>query len=195
MLTTDMDLITRAQGGECDAMEELLEKGEGLLRSIMHRMDNLPIDCEKEDVLQIARISFVEAVLCYQPGGATLAQWVCYVVRKKMFSEIRRANFPKQTILSHAEPLDDLFEPLDELDPMLYIVGESAVHDVLRRLVQKLSETERNVLRELLHEGYWRGRYKVIGQHLGMAEKSVDNTQKRICRKARDTGITPEGIG
>ncbi|MDD3164542.1 MAG: sigma-70 family RNA polymerase sigma factor [Oscillospiraceae bacterium] len=78
-------LISRAQNGDRDASEQLIQENSGLIWSIVKRFSGRSI--EPDDLYQLGCLGFLKAVLGYDPAFGT--QFSTYAV-PKIAGEIRR---------------------------------------------------------------------------------------------------------
>lgn len=177
-------LIGRAQQGDEDAAETLLQWYRPLVQQVAHRY-YLP-DGDSEDVLQIGMIGLWQAIVRYNPErSASFASFARLCIQRQILSAIRRATrmvcipFPP----CPDPDTEDYWANLMESAPSALdlLIEREQVQELEQRLSNRLSTLEAQVL-ELWSQ---RRTYREIAAVLGCSRKAVDNALTRIKRKVR----------
>ena len=135
---------------------------------------------DHEDLVQEGMIGLLDAIRSYDPElGTPFDAYAALCVRRRMYSAIRAASARKHAPLNDAVPLEDqtVFQPGD---PETAVISRERHRELMERLNDCLSSTERTVLEHYL-EGL---SYLEISRRVGKPIKSVDNAVQRIRRKA-----------
>lgn len=198
----DQEVVEMAQQGDESAVEYLLYKYRGLVRTKVRSY--FLLGAEKEDLLQIGMIGLWQAVVDYRPDkDISFLSFARICIERHVITAIKTATRQKQTPLNTSVsleyPSDDsesewnLAEILvsdDTVDPedlVLRREDNRRLRDMLRRL---LSDFEWQVL-----AGYQVGKsYREIACELQCKTKSVDNALARIKRKISGTHYSWPGV-
>ena len=162
MATSDEELVSLSQQGDEQAVEELLSRYRGMVRSMAAGFTASPE--EREDLLQEGMIGLWKAVQVFrQSQGSKYRALARVCVRRQMISALRKAR------ASVEMPAGRQNSP--------------AAWGLQERLLSALSSLERQVF-----ERYLAGEsYAVIAADLRISPKTVDNALQRARKKARRT--------
>ena len=175
-----LSLITKAQGGDQEAFEALLDRYAPLIDSMVHsvNMDNFSLQ-DREDLRQEALVAFFRALTHYDTAQSEV-QFGLYAklcIRNALYSHLRRWKDQRNTVLLADEAsLEDV-----DCDPASRMVEEEKYLELSRVIHEALSQYE-NTIWWL----YLSGRTAVeIATALKKDEKSVQNAIYRIRKKLR----------
>lgn len=159
---TTMD---RAKAGNADAVQEILDKTEGLVRWWLHRL------CWRghwEDGLQEGRLGIIEAIRRFDPdNGAKFATYAGFRIRL----EVGRAmqNAPR--------PVEEIFEVAGEADE----VPQAAQDAEVRRAIEGLDPEDADLLRWRFYDNESLGEIgKRLGCHKFSASKRIDKALAKV---------------
>ena len=148
-------LVKRIQSGDMEAQNELLERNEGLIRTVAGKLLAKAEDCclskeDKEDLLQEGRLALLTAAFGYdETQGTAFNTYGWQIVRNKMADYMRKAiTRPKRSIpLDTTIPTDTVTIEYRPLDPYrstpLQVVLAEELHESLERAVNDLSERQK----------------------------------------------------
>ncbi len=188
---SDQGMVLAAQQGDMQAMEYLLYKYRGLVKTKVRSY--FLMGAEKDDLIQIGMIGLWQSIIDYSPNSdVSFLSFARLCIERHIITAIKTATRRKQSPLNNAVSLENCFEEADgdfcltdillsdvELDPeelLLRRENEKRLKDVLKSL---LSKFEWEVLKL-----YYSGKtYREIAIDLGCNTKSVDNALGRIKRK------------
>ena len=175
-----ISLILKAQGGDQDAFEELLDRYTPLIDSMVSHVgaDGFSLQ-DREDLRQEALVAFFRALTHYDTEQ-TAVQFGLYAklcIKNAIYSHLRRWKGHPSTL-----PLEDEGLPREEeSDPARRMVEEEKYLELSRVIRETLSEYENKI--------WWlylSGRTAVeIAETLKKDEKSVQNAIYRIRKKLR----------
>lgn len=191
-------LVKRAQGGDRNAVEEVLEHFEGAIKKLARKGDWFIPGAESEDVEQEARIGLYNAIEQYDPTKGSLdfsafAMKVCVkrAIITALSKENRRRMQPLNSGVSLSTPVmtsdGDSRQTLEDFIPddnfnLEQIFAEKDEESMLHvNLCERLTSLERNVY--LLYR--CGDTYREIGRKLKQTQKAVDNALTRV-RKKKD---------
>lgn len=178
----DLTRILRARDGDAAAIESLLVDYKPLVGAIARPY--YLVGADTEDLVQDGMIGLHRAVRTYDPQSGTSFRTYAYAcVRNCILDSIKRNSGNKHRPLNDSVPLDtfDLFAPSDENSPEAVLLHSEAMQQLRMRLSEKLSDTEKHLLRAYLSG--WS--YARIAKNLGISIKRVDNSLQALKRKLR----------
>ena len=174
---SDLELISRSEQSQ-DAMHELISRYTRLVRVCARPL--FLVGGDHEDLVQEGMIGLLDAIRSYIPDlGTPFDAYAALCVRRRMYSAIRAASARKHAPLNDALPLEELTVSRAD-DPEAAVISQEWHRELMERLNDCLSSTERTVLEHYL-EG---ASYLEISRRVGKPTKSVDNAVQRIRRKA-----------
>ncbi len=185
----DLELLARVRAGDCNAMEQLVEKYTPLVRYIVRNY--YAKFFEFEDLMQEGMIGLINAVNEYDHTRYNIKfssfAYICII--RKIYNVIKRINGNKHRALNDAISLFSYIN-LDETRMVMDIIEnddrkanpEEAIESrfiderIDQLLRDHLSILEYTVIRKLL-EGY---SYNEIQEEYGIAPKVIDNARTRV---------------
>lgn len=186
---SDRCLFRRIRQGDDDAMEKLLEKYRGLVRTEARKF--FLAGGDEEDLIQEGMIGLFKAIQSYREEEDTaFSTFAVLCVRRQIYTTVTASNRKKHSPLNHyisifgetgdreTENLNSaLGDPVE--NPEELMLQKEAIQDYYREMDQKLSRFEKQVM-----EQYLKGEdYTEIAGKLGKTNKSIDNAIQRIRRK------------
>ncbi len=164
-------LISKAQGGDRDAMDEILHHYSPFVKDIIRYYSMFLNRDDREDLYIEGLIGLQRAVMSYKKSKAKRFEDFSYVsVKNAIFDYLRRRKRLIKSSLSFYRGTEDFKEEL--------ILFKEDVAD----FKEKLSPLEQSVL-ELYMQGY---KISDIAEKLGKKYKSIDNALQRIKRRLRE---------
>ncbi|HEX9891894.1 MAG TPA: sigma-70 family RNA polymerase sigma factor [Actinomycetota bacterium] len=179
----DAELVARVRDGHDAALRDLLDRYKALVRARVHRFF-LP-GAEKDDLLQEGMIGLYQAIMAFEPCGASFRTFAVLCIDRRLFNAVTHANRRKFQMLNGAlsiedQALDAWWTASEEWDPAEVVVG-SDERARIEDAFACLTGYEARVL-SLFLEGRT---YREIGAELGRPAKSVDNALWRVRGKLR----------
>ena len=186
---SDRCLLRRIRQGDDDAMEKLLEKYRGLVRTEARKF--FLAGGDEEDLIQEGMIGLFKAIQSYREEEDTaFSTFAVLCVRRQIYTTVTASNRKKHSPLNHyisifgetgdreTENLNSaLGDPVE--NPEELMLQKEAIQDYYREMDQKLSRFEKQVM-----EQYLKGEdHTEIAGKLGKTNKSIDNAIQRIRRK------------
>lgn len=187
----DQAVAKLAQAGEIPAVEHLLYKYRGLVRT--KTRSYFLMGAEKDDLLQIGMIGLWQAVMDYSPEQEiSFLSFARICIERHVITAIKTATRHKQSLLNNAVSLEYCTEESDtdfnlaeilisdtELDPEEMLLKREDRRSLQEALKSLLSPFEWQVLKRY-HTGKT---YREIARELECNTKSIDNALGRIKRK------------
>jgi len=198
----DHKIVEKAQSGDDAAIEYLLYKYRGLVRTKVRSY--FLLGAEKEDLLQVGMIGLWQAIVDYRNDkDISFISFARICIERHIITAIKTATRQKQSPLNSSVsleyPSDDsdsewnLAEILvsdDMIDPEELVLRREDNRQLCDMLKRLLSDFEWRVL-----AGYQVGKsYREIATELQCKTKSVDNALTRIKRKISETPYIWSGI-
>ncbi|SMB91260.1 RNA polymerase, sigma 30 subunit, SigH [Desulfonispora thiosulfatigenes DSM 11270] len=201
---SEEELIYLAKSNNKNAEEILIEKYMKILYWISQNYYAKGAD--KDDILQIALISFHKSISCYKniENSLSFKNFAALCVRRELISFLKHTNSLKNEFLNNAIPVYSsapTFKENDENQCSSYFVNtmlkdsspnpeEMLIDNELQEYIKeeidnKLSELEKKVL-ILKLKGY---SYKEISILIDRNEKAIDNSIQRIRKKLKNLWI------
>lgn len=184
--TDDEELALRFQGGDEDALSELLRRHRGMAVS-KARSWFLP-GGDAEDVIQEATIGIFKAARDFSADhNVAFGAFAELCVKRQIITAIKAAGRHKHMALNGAIPLaghgddetDSIILRCADPDPAEQVAARDAASRLRGSILGVLTVLEA----EVLHL-YAQGRsYSEIGESVGRHSKAVDNAVQRIRRK------------
>ena len=190
---TDEELVLFVKSGTPGAMEELLRRHSGLVRSCARRY--FLMGGEAEDLIQEGMIGLFKAVRDYDIGrDASFFTFADLCISRQMYTAIKSSNTKKNQPLNnyvsfdsvvHAEgaegPAEDMLgvEAEKICNPEQMVIDKESASVLEYTLVGRLSKMEREVLKFYLQDY----NYQQIAVALSKEPKAVDNALQRIKKK------------
>lgn len=188
---TDEEVILLLRDGNQEATEYLFKKYAPLVKRSIRTL--YLIGADTEDLSQEGMIGLFKAIQNYQnDNSASFYTFAKLCIDRQIYSAIKASNRKKHSPLnsyisfySHVgeeeSKLIDNLEAGENFNPEHIILDKENMSDLEKRLMERLSSLEKNVL-HLYLEGK---SYADIGNTLGKPAKSIDNAVQRIREKAK----------
>lgn len=172
---TDLDLVSRAAGGDHAAFATLAKKYEGLINAVLFSV-NVPEE-DRNDLFQEGLIGLYKAVLFYDPALSSFSTFAGVCIRSGISDGLRR--YQKEHSMPSLEiPTEEIPAGIAER-PEEVLMGKETFAYLLEQAKSNLSPLERKVFG--LHlQGKKAGE---IARILGREQKSVENTLFRARKK------------
>lgn len=170
-------LIKRVKDGDSVAFSALCERYSPLTVSASRSCASAS-GLDEEDCAQEAVIALYFAATTFVPGGVTFGLYAKICVRNRLYDLLRREKC-SPSVTANEESLADI--PADEGDPETAALAAEHAHSLISRLEEAMSERERSVFRLYILGST----YREMASRLGVTEKSVDNTLRRVKAKCR----------
>jgi len=196
---SDEELALRFQGGDEEALSELLRRHRGMACS-KARSWFLP-GGDADDVIQEATIGIFKAARDYSPHhNVAFGAFAELCVKRQIITAVKAAGRHKHMALNGSTPLggygdDDADSPaLRCVDPDP--ADQVASQDAFSRLRGSIQGVLTALEAEVLHLYAQGSSYAEIGDQLGRHSKAVDNAVQRIRRKlgAHLTLVTADAV-
>lgn len=187
----DAELVQKAQHGDFEAMEVLMERYKNFVRGKARTY--FLIGADREDIIQEGMIGLFKAVRDFEPGKqAQFRSFAELCVKRQIITAIKSAtrqkHIPLNSYISLSRPvyeddsektLLDLLSTEYILDPEQILINQEALGITEKRIYMTLSEFEKSVLTY-----YINGKsYQEIAVLLEKEPKSIDNAIQRVKRK------------
>ncbi|MBQ2966900.1 MAG: RNA polymerase sporulation sigma factor SigH [Clostridia bacterium] len=187
----DVELVQKAQHGDFEAMEVLMERYKNFVRGKARTY--FLIGADREDIIQEGMIGLFKAVRDFDAEKqAHFRSFAELCVKRQIITAIKTAtrqkHIPLNTYVSLSRPvyeddsektLLDLLSTEYILDPEQILINQEALGITEKRIYMTLSEFEKSVLTY-----YINGKsYQEIAVLLEKEPKSIDNAIQRVKRK------------
>lgn len=186
---SDEELIEKLRQGEDDITDYILEKYKPLVRKKTNAM--YLIGGETEDLIQEGMIGLFKAIRDYKPDkDASFYHFAELCINRQLYSALEASNRKKHQPLNSYISLSEQEHPdavaaellVDkESGPEQMVIEQEVWEEYKKRLAQKLSRMENQVLRYYLDGNH----YIQIAEMMGKSPKSIDNALQRIRQKIR----------
>ena len=157
---SDRCLLRRIRQGDDDAMEKLLEKYRGLVRTEARKF--FLAGGDEEDLIQEGMIGLFKAIQSYREEEDTaFSTFAVLCVRRQIYTTVTASNRKKHSPLNHyisifgetgdreTENLNSaLGDPVE--NPEELMLQKEAIQDYYREMDQKLSRFEKQVMEQYL---------------------------------------------
>ncbi len=174
---SDSELISKIRNNEQDAFEALFYRYLPLLKSIVSK--NITQECDFDDFLQDATISFYYAVQMFDFHSASFSTFLSVCVDRSLKSTIRKAYAQKRIPKELVVPIEDSPIAVNVKSAEEEFFGKRVSHETTSALESKLSALEFKVLRSFLNTQS----YELTANELDLSKKTVDNAMLRIRKK------------
>ena len=186
---SDEELIEKLRQGEDDITDYILEKYKPLVRKKTNAM--YLIGGETEDLIQEGMIGLFKAIRDYKPDkDASFYHFAELCINRQLYSALEASNRKKHQPLNSYISLSEQEHPdavaaellVDkESGPEQTVIEQAVWEEYKKRLAQKLSRMENQVLQYYLEGNH----YIQIAEMMGKSPKSIDNALQRIRQKIR----------
>ena len=186
---SDEELIEKLRQGEDDITDYILEKYKPLVRKKTNAM--YLIGGETEDLIQEGMIGLFKAIRDYKPDkDASFYHFAELCINRQLYSALEASNRKKHQPLNSYISLSEQEHPdavaaellVDkESGPEQTVIEQEVWEEYKKRLAQKLSRMENQVLQYYLDGNH----YIQSAEMMGKSPKSIDNALQRIRQKIR----------
>lgn len=191
------EVVCIAKHGDDEAMEYVMAKYKGLVRSLSRTL--FLLDGDEDDLIQEGMIGLYKAVVSYDESrGAAFETFAGHCINRQMYSAVkksnRKKNGPLNSYISIDSAGDDTNEPgvgngalLDRVSADLHqnpediVIDKEEAGNIEERLFGVLSDMEQEVL-SLFLQGMT---YQEIAKQMQKQPKAIDNALQRIKTKLR----------
>ncbi len=190
---SDEELIAKAQSGDEQAEEHILNKYKPMVNSVARSF--FLVGAELDDLIQEGMIGLYRACQKFSADNASFKTFAYICVRRQIQSAIKSANRQKNKMLNNYVSLDNqggfklnentsgedaiLILPSNTLSPDNQIIEKENLLEMVESIKKALSSLELRVLTLYLKGNS----YQAIANMLGKNSKSVDNCLHRIKNK------------
>ncbi len=181
---SDEDFVALAQGGDTNALTELVRR---YLPAIRLKASSFTTDpADRDDLIQEGLIGLLSAVNAYNKEKGASFKTYCYVcVQNKLLTELEKHSSGKQQAMQNYLPLDEvtIYDIHDDSeDPFSIVVAREYREQLMAKAKTLLSGLEQETF--LL---YLSGlSYEEMAAQLNLSTKAVDNALQRVRRKLRE---------
>jgi len=187
----DEETVIRAQAGDGEALESLLNKYKNFVRS--KARSYFLIGADHEDIVQEGMIGLYKAIRDFKPDKlSSFRAFAELCITRQIITAIKTAtrqkHIPLNSYVSLNKPLYDEESDRTLLDviieskasnPEELIISQEDLSAIRDKIDEVLSSLEQEVL-----AAYLDGKsYQEIAQNLGRHVKSIDNALQRVKRK------------
>ena len=172
------EIIKQAKEGNQAAIEQLVNRYKGLIRSYANKF--YLVGGDKDDLLQEGMLGLFYAITYYDEDKGAFPAFVDLCVLRQVLDAVKRDNGVGQKPLSNYVELDVAVKFTDLSDsPLENLLKKEYAERVARLIKEKLTPYERKVL-TLFADGY---SYDDIAAKMGKSYKAVDGALQRARRK------------
>ncbi len=172
------DLLARAQGGEREAFDRLIEEYRGRLEDWVRGQvgPRLRARVDAEDIVQDACLRAFESIARFSwRHDDSFFQWLCTIARHLIWNASQRRSTGELSL--------SIDPPRSSATPSTVLRREERFHR-LERALRDLSPEERDVVRLARIDGLTA---REIAQRIGRPEPTVRSLLARALRKVRDS--------
>ena len=183
---SDNELIVKAQSGDINAQDILLEKHRDSAKRIARTF--IIMGADFEDIVQEGMMGLFKAIQTYDPNReASFGTYANICITRRIINTIKNASGKKHAPLNFYVPLDfsenmatDSILNLTDDNPETLLILKEESEKIIGTIYNLLSPFETQVLNL-----YLRGKsYTDIALLLNKSSKSIDNAIQRIRNKA-----------
>lgn len=177
---SDDELIKRIKDGDTDAMDTLIRRYMGLVRSLVRR--SFLIGGEEEDLFQEGLIAIINAVKQYDTDKkCSFSTYVTTCIRSRIIDAIRAATRQKHRALNDSLPLSEADTSQSYIDPVDNYIKRERLDAFYNKLGDMLSPLQNQILK-LYFDGY---SYGEIADRMNLPIKKIDNSLVTIKNKIK----------
>lgn len=162
-------------------VEKLLESYKPLVISIARRY--YLAGAELDDLIQEGMIGLYKGIITYDKNkNDSFTNYASLCIKRQIISAIKKSNSLKYSFFQDLINEDDFYIneiPAIDENPESKIIIKEDFSNLKQEILTKLTEFEKNVLKEYLNGKS----YDEIALKLGLNKKSVDNALSRIRNK------------
>ena len=172
------EILKQAKEGNQNAMEQLVARYKGLIRSLANRF--YLVGGDKDDLLQEGMLGLFYAINYYDEDKGSFPSFVQLCVLRQILDAVKRDNGAKQKALSNYVELDVVATLADALNsPLENLLRKEYSQKVARVVNENLTPFEKQVLLYFAN-GY---SYEDIADKTHKSYKAVDGALQRARRK------------
>ena len=172
------EVIKQAKSGNQAAIEQLVTRYKGLIRSYANKY--YLVGGDKDDLLQEGMLGLFYAITYYDEDKGAFPAFVELCVLRQVLDAVKRDNGVNQKPLANFVELDIVDSMTDEADsPLENLLRKEYAEKVNRLIKEKLTPYERKVL-TLFADGF---SYDDIAAITNKSYKAVDGALQRARRK------------
>ena len=172
------EIIKQAKSGNQVAIEQLVTRYKGLIRSYANKF--YLVGGDKDDLLQEGMLGLFYAITYYDEDKGAFPAFVELCVLRQVLDAVKRDNGVKQKPLSNYVELDVAANITDMSDsPLENLLKKEYAERVTQLIKEKLTPYERKVL-TLFADGF---SYDDIATQTNKSYKAVDGALQRARRK------------
>ncbi len=179
---SDEQLALAAQGGDGEAMRELLEKYKGAVRGVSRSY--FLAGGDPEDLVQEGMIGLYAAISDYRAGGMNFKNFAYLCIHRRIQSAVKSASRQKHFPLNSYVPLVNAdgqgADVVSPEDPEAALISDEEGREFSEALERELSPAEHRALLAYM-EGL---SLAEIAAREGKSVKSADNAVQRAKKKA-----------
>ena len=176
---SDEELVTLAQKGDKQAMEELLIRHAGLVRGCARGF--FLIGGETEDLIQEGMIGLYGAIGDYHEGetASSFKNFAYLCIWRRIIDAVKVAASKKNAPLNNSVSVSDAELLFSNLDPEERVISDDDRRELNKMMSKQLSDIEFKVF-TMYMDG---ASVSEICEMTGKSQKSVDNAVQRSKRK------------
>ena len=184
---SDEELVKKANAGETEALEYLVEKYSDTVK-IIARPYYL-VGGSEEDLISEGMIGLFGAVRSYDAKSSEFKTFAALCIKRRIISAVRKSNGNKDKPLNNYVSLNngekDDMQNIELLvnagieDPETEYINKERYAEIQKALSSEFSDFEKRVLDEFLSGKS----YVEISEDIKTSFKSVDNAMQRIRKK------------
>ncbi|MBQ3494780.1 MAG: sigma-70 family RNA polymerase sigma factor [Clostridia bacterium] len=188
---TDEELSLKAQNGDEEALNQLLQKYKSLVNKISRSY--FLLGGEMEDIVQEGMIGLYKAIKHFSSSkNASFKTFASTCIKHQIQSAVKTASSEKNKVLSTALPIAEkvfhgdeeedeieIIVPSDLPSPADEVLEQERYKEIKQTIIKTLSEMELKIL-SLYLKGYT---YNEISAIADITKKSIDNGLSRIKNK------------
>ena len=172
------EIIKQAKEGNQTAIEQLVTRYKGLIRSYANRF--YLVGGDKDDLLQEGMLGLFYAITYYDEDKGAFPSFVELCVLRQVLDAVKRDNGIRQKPLSNYVDLEAVTNLTDSThSPLENLLQKEYAEKVSRLISEKLTPYERKVL-TLFADGF---SYDDIAAKTNKSYKAVDGALQRARRK------------
>lgn len=170
-------LILQAKNGDQGAIEELVSRYKGLIRSLANKF--YLVGGDKDDLLQEGMLGLFYAIGCYDEEKGSFPSFVELCVLRQILDAVKRdGSFKNKPLYNYVE-LELVEHIADPSNPLENLIRKEYAVKVACVIEEELTPFEKRVLK-LFAEGY---NYDDIAELTSKSYKAVDGALQRARRK------------
>lgn len=171
------ELILQAKEGNNEALEQVVSKYKGLVRSVANRF--YLVGGDKDDLLQEGMIGLFHAVTCFDETKGSFPSFAETCILRQILDTVKSDSAFKNKPLNSSVDLESLEHVASPSNPLERLLQKEYAEKVAVFIENEFSDFEKQVVR-LFSDGY---NYISIAEKLGKTYKAVDCALQRARKK------------